>query len=249
MPVYLPVWNSHCTWFRLTIIVSCCDELAVHTCPLLCLQRQVTKVTSGWFYCWSSLHKNSMATNPQRFTLYYGSRRFVAWDCWTHTSWQQMQRNSDMLIAVSHVLFLLCEKKHEWIYSNASTSLKNPLLVRVWPMCLSVKLHLCRIFSCSITSRGLVEYIYAGLWEYALIGRSSRIFSSDIWVNTECKAIFAVTSFHNSSARFAKPAWCSNSSKFVRSRVNLQICKLCGLCSKILLIDLHEIPGVYSSCF
>jgi len=43
-------------------------------------------------------------------------------------------------------------------------------------------------------------------------------------VNTECKAIFAVTSFHNSSAQFAKPAWCYNSSKFVRSRVNLQIC-------------------------
>ena len=28
---------------------------------------------------------------------------------------------------------------------NASTSLKNPLLVRMWPMCLSVKLHLCRL--------------------------------------------------------------------------------------------------------
>jgi len=41
--------------------------------------------------------------------------------------------------------FTLCEKKHEWICSSASTSLKNPLLVRVWPMCLSVKLHLCRL--------------------------------------------------------------------------------------------------------
>jgi len=41
--------------------------------------------------------------------------------------------------------FILCEKKHEWICSNPSTSLKNPLLVRVWPMCLSVKLHLCRL--------------------------------------------------------------------------------------------------------
>ena len=39
--------------------------------------------------------------------------------------------------------FALCEKKHEWVCSNASTSLKNPL-VRVWPMYLSVKLHLCR---------------------------------------------------------------------------------------------------------
>jgi len=29
--------------------------------------------------------------------------------------------------------------------SNASTSLNNPLLVRVWPMSLSVKLHLRRL--------------------------------------------------------------------------------------------------------
>jgi len=41
--------------------------------------------------------------------------------------------------------FVLCEKKHEWVYSSASTSLKNPLLVRVCPMCRSVKLHLCRL--------------------------------------------------------------------------------------------------------
>jgi len=31
--------------------------------------------------------------------------------------------------------FILRKEKHEWDYSNASTSLKNPLLVRVWPMC------------------------------------------------------------------------------------------------------------------
>jgi len=28
-------------------------------------------------------------------------------------------------------IFVLCEKKHDWVYSNASTSLKNPLLVVV----------------------------------------------------------------------------------------------------------------------
>jgi len=43
-------------------------------------------------------------------------------------------------------------------------------------------------------------------------------------VNAECKDIFAVASFHNSSAQFAKLAWSSNSSKFVRSRVNVQVC-------------------------
>jgi len=30
------------------------------------------------FYCWSLLHNNNMATNLQRFILYYGGRRFVA---------------------------------------------------------------------------------------------------------------------------------------------------------------------------
>jgi len=86
----------------------CSDEIAVHSCPLLCLQRRVAKVASGLFYCWSLLRRNTMATNLQKFTLYYGSRFFVAWDCWTHTSWQVMQRDSNKLIAVSpvHLYFL-----------------------------------------------------------------------------------------------------------------------------------------------
>ena len=99
---FLRVWNSHCTRVRFTVVVSCSDELAVDSCPLLCLQRRVANVASGLFYCWSLLRNNNMATNLQRFTLYYGGRRFVAWDCWTQTSWQVMQRDSDMLIAVSH---------------------------------------------------------------------------------------------------------------------------------------------------
>jgi len=100
---FLPVWNLHCTKVRFTVAVPCCDELAVHSCLLLCLQRWVAKVASGLFYCWSLLRNNNMARTLQRFTLYYGSRRFVAWDCWTQTFWQVMQRDSDMLIAVSHV--------------------------------------------------------------------------------------------------------------------------------------------------
>jgi len=44
-----------------------------------------------------------MVTNLQKFTFHHGSRRFVAWDCWTCTSRQVMHRDSDMLIAVSHV--------------------------------------------------------------------------------------------------------------------------------------------------
>jgi len=82
--LFLPVWNSHCTRVSFTVIVSCSDEL-------------------GFFYCWYLLRTNNMATNLQRFTLYYGGRCFVAWDCWTQTSWQVMQRDSDMPIALSYV--------------------------------------------------------------------------------------------------------------------------------------------------
>jgi len=154
MTVFLPVWNSHCTRVRFTVIVSYSDGFAVNSCPFFCLQRRVAKVASGLFYCWSLLRNKIVATNLQKFTLCYGSsrdvaltkrcgnaptktshydtasnsfqsktwkrcwnavltrfrpttplgrRRFVAWDCWTHTSWQVMQRDSDMLIAVSHV--------------------------------------------------------------------------------------------------------------------------------------------------
>jgi len=53
MTVFLRVWNSHCTRVRFTVVVSCGDELAVHSCPLLCLHRRVAKVASRLFYCWS----------------------------------------------------------------------------------------------------------------------------------------------------------------------------------------------------
>jgi len=46
--------------------------------------------------------------------------------------------------------FILSEKKDEYVYCNASTSLKHPLSVQVWPMCLSIKLHSAGFFSCSI---------------------------------------------------------------------------------------------------
>jgi len=136
MTVVLSVWNSHRTRVRFKVIVSCRDELAVHSCPLLYLQRWVAKVTSGLFYCWSLMRNNNMATNLQKFTLYYGSRRFVAWDCRTHTSWQAMQRESDMLIAVSHVhLYFL---KRSMSKSIATLPQVWNVQVRIWPMCLSV---------------------------------------------------------------------------------------------------------------
>jgi len=100
----------HCTRVRFTVIVSCSDELAVHSCPLLCMHSRVAKVASRLFHCWSLLRYNNMATNLQRCTLYYGSRGFVAWHCWTQTSWKVMQRDSDMLIAVSHVHLYLVKR-------------------------------------------------------------------------------------------------------------------------------------------
>ena len=61
------------------------------------------KVASGWFCCWSLLRNNTVATNPQRFTLYYGSRRFCCMRLLNADILEVMQRDSDMLIAVSHV--------------------------------------------------------------------------------------------------------------------------------------------------
>jgi len=78
---------------------------------------------SGLFYCWSLLPNNNMATNLQKFTLYCGSRRFVAWGCWTYTSWQVMQRDSDVLIAVNHA---------HLYFSKRSVSESIVMLPQVW---------------------------------------------------------------------------------------------------------------------
>jgi len=147
--------------------VLCRDGLAVHWCPFLCLQTWVAKVGSGLFYCWSLLHNNTVATNLQRFTLYYGSRRFVAWDSWTHTSWQVMQR--DMLIGVSHVHLYFVKR---------SMSESVAMLPQVWKIHYLCECDQCAwvsnytyagFFSCNIKLRGLLEYVYASLWKYVLI--------------------------------------------------------------------------------
>jgi len=109
-----------------------------------CLQRRVAKVASGLFYCWSSLRNNTVATHLQRFTLNYVSRRFVVWLLNAHILAGNAARQWHADRGKPRT-FVRCEKKHECVCSNASTSLKNPLLVRVWPMCLGVNLHLCRL--------------------------------------------------------------------------------------------------------
>jgi len=103
LTIYLPVWHSDRTSARFTVLVPCIDELTVHSCFLLCLQRQVAKATNGLFYCWSLLRNNNMATNLQRFTSCYGSRRFACMcllnaDFLSGNATRQWQ-----LIAVSHV--------------------------------------------------------------------------------------------------------------------------------------------------
>jgi len=45
------------------------------------------------------------------------------------SSWQVMQRDSDIADSGEPRIVLHCEKKHEYICSSASTSLKNSLLV------------------------------------------------------------------------------------------------------------------------
>jgi len=83
--------------------------LAVHSCSFLCLQRRVAKVACGLFYCWCLLRNNAVATNLQRFTLNYGSRRFVEWD----QGWEigQFMANFEKF---GHFLTALAMKKRIW---------------------------------------------------------------------------------------------------------------------------------------
>jgi len=68
MTVYFPVWHSHCTRASLTVLESRHDELlTVHSCPLICLQRQVAKHGKELFYYWTLLRNNNMATTKVYF--------------------------------------------------------------------------------------------------------------------------------------------------------------------------------------
>jgi len=92
MAVYVPVWHTlhasqvHC--FGVThcfhVMLLCSDGLADHSYPVQCLQRQVVKLASGLFRCWSLLRNNNMATNLHRFTSSNGRKGFLSHvtDCW-----------------------------------------------------------------------------------------------------------------------------------------------------------------------
>jgi len=52
MTVYLPVWHSHCTSARFTVMVSCSDEIAVHSCPsFACRGKLRTDSSTVDLYC------------------------------------------------------------------------------------------------------------------------------------------------------------------------------------------------------
>ena len=65
MAVYLPVWNSHCTKVRFTAVVSCSDDLAVHS--FACrggLRKSRADCSTVGFYCvtitWQQICKGSL---------------------------------------------------------------------------------------------------------------------------------------------------------------------------------------------
>jgi len=63
-----------------TILVSSIDELAVNSCPLFFLQRQIAKLARGLFCRWSLFRNNNMAINLQRFISSIGRKHFPC-DC------------------------------------------------------------------------------------------------------------------------------------------------------------------------
>ena len=92
--VCLPMWHSHFTrvsslfWYNAVMIC-----ISLNT--LLWLQMQVAKLWSDLFCYWPLLRHNNMAAYLQRCTSSFGSGCFAACNCWTQTSGQVMQRDSD----------------------------------------------------------------------------------------------------------------------------------------------------------
>ena len=91
------------------------------------------------------------------------------------------------------------------VYSNASTSLKNPLLVRVWPMRLSVKLHLCRLLYMQYKITWLVRIRLCRLVGIRL-NRWGLVLTSEWILSTKPYCLWQVFIIH--LVNFAKPAWC-----------------------------------------
>jgi len=83
----------------------------------------MSELANGLFCCWVLLRNNYKATIFEgSLPVTVGTRCFVTCDCWTQTSWQR-QRDSDCWYRGEPRNVILCEKKHGWICSNASTSM------------------------------------------------------------------------------------------------------------------------------
>ena len=119
MAVYLVVWHSHCTRARFTVLVSCSGEFAVHSCPLFFCSGRLQNWQEYCFivglYCvtitWQQIFKGPIEIMVKAF-------------------YRMWLLNADILpIAELHVILYCVKKKHGCICSDASTSLKNSLLV------------------------------------------------------------------------------------------------------------------------
>jgi len=70
MPVYLPVWHSHCLRTRFTFLVSCSSELAVHSCPLLCVAKFGSNFSGvGLYFCCVTISWQQIFTGSPQVTM------------------------------------------------------------------------------------------------------------------------------------------------------------------------------------
>ena len=157
-----------------------------------------------------------------------------------------MQRDSDHADSGKPRTFVLCEKKHEWVCSNASTSLKNPLLVRVRPMCLSVKLHLCRFRFMQYRITWLVRIRLCRLVEIRL-NRWDLVLTSEWILSVKLYLLWRVFMINLLNLQNLRGVLILVSLSVVVS--TYRSAQLSGLCSKVLLIALDEIPDVCNTCF
>jgi len=111
------LWNSHCTRVRFSVTVSCSDELAVYSCPLLCPQRWVAKAASGLFHCWFSLRSNNMATNLQS-SLYIMVADVLLHKLWNAHVLAGNAARQWLADSGKPRTFILCEMKYERVYSR-----------------------------------------------------------------------------------------------------------------------------------
>ena len=91
----------------------------------------------------------------------------------------------------------------------------------VWPMCLSVKLHVCRLL--------FMQYNYVACYSRThlcrLVGQRLNhwglVLTPEWILNAKLYLLWRVFIIH--LINFAKPAWYSSCSTFVRSRVHIQV--------------------------